>query len=123
MKPFAVFLVAISDNLIAATTRDTRDTTGKIGLPGGKVDIGENPIDALFRECYEEGFYIPSNSIPYLIHEDIIDNNLIHWYKIDTIPNLLTNFKEKGRITPFFTTIDSIANSGYGNHFLKEYIK
>jgi 8-oxo-dGTP pyrophosphatase MutT (NUDIX family) len=57
-KIFAVFAVApLSDGFYAATTRATdSDEAGKIGLPSGKVNPGESPIEDLLREVAEEGY-------------------------------------------------------------------
>jgi len=52
--PTAVIAVAkTSDGMIAATSRPNEP--GRIGLPGGKVEDGETLIQALRRECTEEG--------------------------------------------------------------------
>jgi 8-oxo-dGTP pyrophosphatase MutT (NUDIX family) len=57
-SPYAVFVVAFNeDGLVASTTRPY-DKTNKIGLPGGKVEKFETPIDAVRRESYEEGWDI-----------------------------------------------------------------
>ena len=47
-RPFAVFVLAPTDGGYAVTTRATdRGEGGRIGLPGGKVDPGEDPVDAM----------------------------------------------------------------------------
>ncbi len=48
----AVCLLALQDNLVLAVAR--RGTKNQWGLPGGKVDPGEDHIDALIREVWEE---------------------------------------------------------------------
>ncbi|MBC8436969.1 NUDIX hydrolase [bacterium] len=57
--PFAAFILApASTNPMeyAATTRAAdRGESGKIGLPGGKVDPRESGEDAVRRESMEEG--------------------------------------------------------------------
>lgn len=39
-----------------------KDNPDDFGLPGGKVDEGEMPIVALYRECIEETAFIPRNA-------------------------------------------------------------
>lgn len=118
---FAVFAVApvdVSGELrIAATTRDGADD-GKIGLPGGKVDPGERPVDALLRECAEEGWEVevPSDADP--IHIAVVDGKLVGWYSAH-YPTPLADFKEKHRgIRPVLTTLEAAGDSGYGNEWL-----
>ena len=54
-KYFAVFAYNLRGNGdVASVTRPE----GGIGLPGGKVEKGENEIEALRRECEEEGWLI-----------------------------------------------------------------
>ena len=50
--PWAVFIVGKVGDKYAATTRDD----GRIGLPGGKVDVGESGKVAVMREATEEGW-------------------------------------------------------------------
>lgn len=119
-EPFAVFVVSLTKtNMIAATTRAfDKSEGGKIGLPGGKIDMGENPKQAAYRESKEEGWDI---EIGEKIHEDYIDGKLIFWYK-GMNPKKLINFKEKNRIKPIEVTIEDISSSGYGNEFIKKYL-
>jgi hypothetical protein len=55
---FAAFVVIkLPNNKIAATTRPyEKSENKKIGLPGGKVEKNEKPIDAAYRESQEEGW-------------------------------------------------------------------
>ena len=115
-SPFAVFVLSkTKNNLIAATTR-AKDTgeSGKIGLPGGKVDPNEDPKDAAKREAYEEGWDI---EIGELIHTYIVDGKTIWWYK-GYNPQKLTQYKEMHRIKPIEVSVDEISKSGYGNWFI-----
>lgn len=51
-RAYAVFVVVKYKDGYAATTRDKG--AEPIGLPGGKVDPGETPIQAAYRECKED---------------------------------------------------------------------
>jgi NUDIX domain len=116
--PFAVFAVVRVDGGFAATTRPTdRGESGRIGLPGGKVDQGENAISALKRECEEEGWKI-YNINPTVFHEELIDDKTIQWFTAKSAIKL-DNYKEKGRITPIVATREQILNSGFRNGNLK----
>jgi hypothetical protein len=114
MKPFAVFVISqISPNSFAATTRPN----GGIGLPGGKVDIGENPIDAVIREAKEEGWEV---SLPiFKVHSQLFDGKMVFWYVATQPAKKLSVYKEMGRINPILATLDEIVNSGLGNDWLK----
>lgn len=50
----SVCVLAVQDSKILAVAR--RGTIDQWGLPGGKVDPGEDAIDALVREVFEESF-------------------------------------------------------------------
>jgi 8-oxo-dGTP pyrophosphatase MutT (NUDIX family) len=50
--PMAVCLLALVGDRVVAVSR--RDETSQWGLPGGKVDPGENELQALLRETQEE---------------------------------------------------------------------
>jgi 8-oxo-dGTP pyrophosphatase MutT (NUDIX family) len=118
--PFAVFAVApTGDGLIAATTRaHDRGEAGRIGLPGGKVDQGETPIEAVIRESAEEGWTL-HHVYPEPIHTAVVDGHMVWWFAAATATKLST-YKEVGRITPLTATLEQLANSGYGNDFLAE---
>lgn len=65
----AVCLLLKKDNKYLATTR--RGTTDQWGLPGGKVDRGEFPKQALVREVEEEtGIKLDIYSIECVFSED-----------------------------------------------------
>ena len=120
-SPFAVFVLSKANDGYAATTRAAdRNEQGKIGLPGGKVDIGESPVEAATRESNEEGWQVDiTNTTP--IHKQLVDGKIVYWYAGENAVKL-NNFKEKGRITPIVATIEQILSSGYGNENLKHLV-
>jgi len=120
-QPFAVFVVAPYQDGYAATTRaKDRGESGRIGLPGGKIDPGENPVEAAVRESEEEGWQVLNiNPIP--IHKAIVEGKMVWWFRADSAQPL-TEYKEKYRgIIPIKVDLQTIANSGYGNEFLGKY--
>lgn len=118
LKPFAVFVLSIVHSGGYAATTRSADTgeLGKIGLPGGKVDAGENPLEAAYRESREEGWEM-FNINPNPIQKKYVDGKLVWWYKA-TSARILSDFKEKGRIKPIMVSKDEILKSGFGNDSL-----
>lgn len=133
-QSYAVFaLIKLDENQYAGTTRAAdRNESGRVGLPGGKVDPGESDIEALIRECEEEGWKITSyteleRSIP--IYKETIRvvgynyPRFIRWYKVDSkYVEKLTDYKEKHRIKPITLTKDQLLKSGYGNQNLANFL-
>lgn len=120
MKPFAVFIVAHAwddDQIfLAGTTRPD----GSIGLPGGKVDQGESPVQAALREAAEEGWEIDEISHS-PIHVAEVDGNVVHWFVATAAPMMSTEWKEKDRgINPIWLSVSEAAHSGFGNGFLSQ---
>lgn len=113
-KPFAVFVLAPINNGYAATTRaEDKGEAGQIGLPGGKVEYQEDPVDAAKRESFEEGWVVDIiDTEPF--SKQIVDGNLVWWFR-GSNPRMLKTFKEFGRITPFIASREEIISSGYGN--------
>lgn len=115
--PFAVFAVVSLPGAplkFAGTTRASdRGEEGRVGLPGGKVDPGETPVEALIRECNEEGWEIKGiNPIP--IHSQIVDGKPVQWFSAKrAFP--IKNYKEMHRIKTVFLSKDQVLKSGYGN--------
>jgi len=116
-KPFAVFVLVSFEIGYAATTR-AKDTgeEGRIGLPGGKVDENESPIQGAYREAKEEGWEVFDIS-PNPIQKKLVEGKMIWWYSAK-YARMLTNYKEKGRISPVIASKEQIKNSGYGNETL-----
>lgn len=116
-KPFAVFVLAPVGHGFAATTRAAdKGEAGQIGLPGGKVEPQEDPIQAAKRESAEEGWALDIID-PKPFHKQIVDGNLVWWFR-GSNPKMLKKFKELGRITPFVANRDEIVSSGFGNENL-----
>lgn len=122
---FAVIKFPDEPDSYAGTTRPAdRGESGRIGLPGGKVDAGETPREALQRECNEEGWLIRDiNDIEqHPFYSGYVDGRLVDWYKVNVKHNnviKLTDYKEKGRIIPIRVTRTEILRSGFGNNNLK----
>jgi len=116
--PFAVFILGKIGSKFCATTRED----GRIGLPGGKLDLGETPENAALRESEEEGWLFPKDTLLNLIHKQNIDNKLVFWYKANKSPKKLNEYKEKYRkILPILITKNQLKNSGFGNENLPIY--
>ena len=117
MGIFAVFAVyqPIS-GLVGATTRAAdRGEEGRIGLPGGKVDPGETPIQALIRECREEGWAIEPTSINHQpIKDAMVDDHRVQWFHVASACRI-SGHKEAGRVEPIIVENRRILSSGYGN--------
>lgn len=111
---FAAFVVCRANwKEFCATTRDD----GRIGLPGGKVENGENPWDAAVREAKEEGWHVQLISkLP--IHQQEVDGKIVQWFAATKVRKLST-FKEMGRIKPITVSAQKIMDSGFGNENLK----
>jgi len=116
MEVFASFAVCREGSNVWATTRDGKDA-GRIGLPGGKVDAGEHPLDAARREAAEEGVAVHGDAL--LVHAALVEGRLVHWYEFASASPLAT-FKEQARgIRAVLVPLVAIAESGYGNDFLR----
>lgn len=49
-----VFIFNSDLNILLGKRKNTRYGAGKWGLPGGKIELYENPVDCAIRETYEE---------------------------------------------------------------------
>ena len=113
---FAVFAVTKfrRTNLLCATTRPD----GTIGLPGGKVDPGEDIFKAVTREAKEEGWNLKCDRK--IIHTAIVDGKKVAWIKCSTMVDpVRKEWKEKYRgIFPLAIPAE-LLTPGLGNEFLK----
>ena len=111
---FAVFVVAKdSQGKVAMTTRP-KGKSQAFGLPGGKVDPGEMPYQAVVREALEEGWEVRlEDTSPF--HIDIINGKRIGWFS-GYVVRQLKDYKEKKRgIKTFVESVSFVAKTGYGN--------
>jgi len=112
---FAVFAVAQlrRTNLFCATTRPD----GTIGLPGGKVDQGEDIFQAVIREAGEEGWNLKCDRK--ILRTDIVDGKKVAWIKCYTMTTpVKSQWKEKYRgIFPLAIPVE-LLSTGMGNEFL-----
>lgn len=110
---FAAFVLAPVGTGYAATTRAAdRGETG-IGLPGGKLDAGEDPLDAVIREAAEEGWAVVGLD-PVPIHAQSVQGRPVVWFRA-TGATALRTYKEQHRISTLVATRDQVLASGYGN--------
>lgn len=111
MKFFAAFFLARTDAGHYALT--TRPEGGK-GLPGGKVEPGEDPLAAAVREAREEGWEIlPIGKNP--IQTKLVKGKLIVWFPGVAV-RPLSEYKEEARgIRPTIGTEAEVVATGMGN--------
>lgn len=113
----AAFVIAFDeDGKVAATTRAADRGERGIGLPGGKLDAGETAAAAALREAAEEGWEVSDVwSAP--VHIQEIGDFRCAWFVATPDPRavMLSDFKEKGRITPVAVDPDDLNTPGLGN--------
>lgn len=118
---FASFVVVkLPNGKIAATTRPyEKSKNKKIGLPGGKVEKGETPKEAAYRESKEEGWDV--KKIGDIIASKKIDDKLIVYFIGYGAKKLKDYVEKENDIEPLSVTIDEISKTGYANDFIKDY--
>lgn len=91
----------------------TRPGSSAIGLPGGKVEPGETPVEAAVREAAEEGWEIRGID-PRPIHAQNVDGRPVVWFRAERAYQR-NEWPEQGRVEPVEATDYRIARSGFGN--------
>ena len=122
--PFAAFVICYASGMpagsLCATTRAAdRGESGQIGLPGGKIDFGEDPAAAALREAAEEGWKLPSDTVLTEAHRSLVDGHMIVWLKADKKAVRMVCFKERGRIRPIVSDMEAMSKSGFGNDWME----
>jgi 8-oxo-dGTP pyrophosphatase MutT (NUDIX family) len=93
MISVSAFIICIKDDAVCATTRDKG--IYPVGLPGGKVEKGETPLEAALRESKEEGWLFKDVN-PTPIYEGFVEGNpVVFFYAKEG--NQLAQYKEKYR--------------------------
>ena len=78
-------------------------------LPGGQIEDGETPLEALRRELSEEVTYVPKHLIPIGYYENISGNNYIYLAFINPDEErLFVHRPEEGQEIGFFTLDEAI---------------
>lgn len=113
---YAAFLLAPVSGYpgyIATVTR----WDGTLGLPGGKVELGELPFEAAIRETFEEGWVIPGGAVLSLICEREVEGKRIAWYSTNSQVKPAMFWKEQSRgIGPVPAPAESLPSTGLGNN-------
>lgn len=114
--PWAVCLVLIKNNLILSVSRINDPT--KIGLPGGKIEPGEDFAEAACRELHEEtGIKVSPWSLRQ-IHSGIdAKDYMVITYYVEQAAHLgqeATQQPNEG--VPKWVTWDELCNSHFGDY-------
>ena len=113
---YAAFLLAPVSGypgFIATVTR----WDGTLGLPGGKVELGELPFEAAIRETFEEGWTLPCDAVLSLICERTVEGKKIAWYSTSSLVKPAMFWKEQARgIGPVPSPIEALPSTGLGNN-------
>jgi hypothetical protein len=116
MKTHASFAIIFKEDGICSVNRLKQGLITNIGLPGGKLEESETPIEAAIRESHEEGWDITNIIFQREICIQVIDNNLVSYVLFVADVKELTEYKEKYRgIIPRIASEIDINHSGMGN--------
>ena len=80
----AACLIIEINNKIVAVSR--RGSTTQFGFPGGKVDQGETPVDAIIRESFEEIGWKPLDTEIELVYSGHCGSYMVNTYRYIGIP-------------------------------------
>lgn len=120
---------------ILVLQRGRRDQQfGMWGIPGGKMDEGESPREALSREIFEEtGIIIPNTSFQFLdraLSENRCDGSYIlslYYMKLNHSPSVLINTKEhlsyRWVTLPEFEKLNLLISQGLAYKFVSYKVK
>ncbi len=113
--PHAVFLVAIKP---CGDVAAVKMNTGRVGLPGGKLEGGETDKQALLRECKEEGWEVSPLATLNKLKEEFIEGKRVRWYTVDhEHVQKLEVFVERHRCTTAWVPAGELTQ-GLGNEGL-----
>lgn len=72
IKKAACVLITNGDRIVVTTRRDST----QVGLPGGKVDPGETPLQAAVREVFEETGIVLAPELLVLVFVDVCEGDV-----------------------------------------------
>ncbi len=87
-----VFVISPGGKILAVSRKDDPND---FGMPGGKVEPGEEPWEAATRECKEETG-LDAKLISYIPFHDQIDDNGYHCYTFKAVVDGNINTDEDG---------------------------
>lgn len=114
MKTVVCLLYArvLKNNKTVYLAVSRKDNPDDFGLPGGKVDEGETPIVALYRECVEETAMIPRNAR--LIHVGYNEKYKIMTFTCTHLDSIDEVAQEDGVVA--WVKLDVLFNGSFGQY-------
>lgn len=104
--------------LIAAVAR-----VDHLGLPGGKLELGEYLLDGALRHAANEGWDIELHDEHFqVVQQSTINQQKIYWLAL-SVKRVTPKVRsaEKGRSHPMWVKPDDLVRHGHGNEFLLKY--